>query len=144
MYDDILVPTDGGESAEGAVAEAVELAAVTGARLHALSVVDTRSYSTLSEAKWLLVDEMLREEAETAVRVVRERAEEAGVDVTTTVERGVPHEIILDYAAEHGVDLVVMGTHGRRGIDHVLLGSVAERVVRRSSAPVLIVRQGSE
>jgi len=62
--------------------------------------------------------------------------------VTTAVERGIPHETVLEYAVANDVDLVVMGTHCRTGLDRVLLGSVAERVVRRSPVPVLVVRAG--
>jgi nucleotide-binding universal stress UspA family protein len=57
---------------------------------------------------------------------------------------GTPHTAILDYAEEHGVDLVVMGTHGRRGFDRFLLGSVTEKVVRTASVPVMTVRVGEE
>jgi nucleotide-binding universal stress UspA family protein len=58
----------------------------------------------------------------------------------TQVVEGNPSEEILAYATEHGIDLITMGTHGRSGLDRVVMGSVAERVVRRSSVPVLTVR----
>ena len=64
-----------------------------------------------------------------------------GVETRTAVLGGTPHEVILDYADDHDVDLVVMGTHGRTGIDRYLLGSVTEKVVRLADTPVLTVRQ---
>ena len=79
-------------------------------------------------------------DAEKAVDHVAAEADRAGVNATRAVEPGVPHEEILQYAREHDIDLIVMGTHGRTGLDHVLIGSVAERVVRTSSTPVLTVR----
>ncbi|MFB6124755.1 MAG: universal stress protein [Halanaeroarchaeum sp.] len=144
MYDRILVATDGSESASAVVEEAVGLARLSGATLHALSVVDTRDYNTLPETKWLSVDEALTEEAEAAVEDVRERAVDSRVTVETAVESGVPHETIVAYATDHDVDLVVMGTHGRSGIDHFLLGSVAENVLRFAPVPVHVVRVGPD
>jgi nucleotide-binding universal stress UspA family protein len=67
---------------------------------------------------------------------------QAGLTVVTEVVGGNPHEAILDYVADRGIDVVVMGTHGRTGLDRAVMGSVAERVVRRSPAPVLTVRGG--
>ena len=79
-------------------------------------------------------------EGERAVAVVADRAAERGVPAETAVERGVPHEAILEYAAENDADAIVMATHGRTGVERFLLGSVTERVVRRSPVPVLVVR----
>ena len=140
MYERILVPTDGSDLVGRAVDEAVELAAQVGASVHALYVVDNRGYSTLPDTKWLTVEEALTEEGEEAVAAVAERAERAGVDVETTVETGIPHQVILDYAANEAVDVVVMGTHGRTGLEHFLLGSVTEKVIRSADVPVLVVR----
>jgi nucleotide-binding universal stress UspA family protein len=142
MYDHILVPTDGSDEVAGAVAEAIDLAAAVGGRVHALYVVDSRNYSTLTDSKWLTLEEALREEGEAAVGTVEARAAEADVPVTTAVERGIPHERIIEYATANEIDLVVMGTHGRTGLDRVLLGSVTEKVVRQSPVPVLVIRVG--
>jgi len=60
------------------------------------------------------------------------------------VEWGEPYESVLDYADEHDIDIIVMGTHGRTGLDHHLLGSVTEKVVRTSDVPVLTVRASGE
>lgn len=74
MYDEILVPTDGSPEIDDAIAEALDLAAFTGGRVHAVSVVDTREYSTLSDAKWLTIERDGAEEGEHAISNVRERA----------------------------------------------------------------------
>jgi len=87
--------------------------------------------------------EQLRETLEEQGEQIVEGASEqlGGVDVTTTVRAGYPHEVILDYAETEGIDLIVMGTHGRTGLDRYLIGSVTEKVVRLSDVPVLSVRE---
>lgn len=145
MYDKILVPTDGSAGVERAVAHAVDLADIHGASLHALYVVNTASYSSMPmETSFEHVRDMLGEEGETALERVRELADEADVGVETVIVDGSPSKEIVRYAEDDDCDLVVMGTHGRGGIDRLLLGSVAERVVRSSQVPVLTVRVGDE
>ncbi|WP_342764789.1 universal stress protein, partial [Haladaptatus sp. W1] len=94
------VPTDGSPEIEDAIAEALDLAAFTGGRIHAVSVVDTREYSTLSDAKWLTIERDRTERGESAIADVRKRADERDVPVETELLRGIPHEEILDYADE--------------------------------------------
>lgn len=139
MYDHVLVPTDGSDAAEAAFDHAFDLAARYDATIHALYVVDTAVYGTLDARSDLVVD-ALCEQGESAVGAVRERGEKAGVPVVEEVARGSPARTILDYVADEGIDLVVMGTHGRRGLDRLVLGSVTERVLRSSPAPVMVVR----
>ena len=143
MYDEILVPTDGSDASELAIEHAIDMARTYDARLHALYVVDTGAYSTLDAGAEMLLDS-LEEEGEAAVNRVEERADDAGVSASTEVTAGTPHRAILDYAEDHDVDLIVMGTHGRTGLDRYLLGSVTERVVRTADVPVLTVRMESE
>jgi len=142
MYDRILLPTDGTPSSERAIEQALELAALSGASLHALSVID-RTIVPSDVRSDILYDELEVECAE-AVAVVEAAAREGGIEVQTAVERGTPYKIILDYADEHDIDAIVMGTHGRRGIDRYLLGSVTEKVVRLSKVPVLTVRMTND
>jgi len=145
MYDHILVPTDGSPGVERAVEHAVDLAAAHGATLHALYVVNTASYSSMPmETSWEHVRDMLGEEGEQALERVQELAQPEGVGVETIVVDGSPSREIVHYAEDGGIDLIVMGTHGRGGIDRLLLGSVAERVVRASKVPVLTVRVGDD
>jgi nucleotide-binding universal stress UspA family protein len=145
LYDRILVPTDGSEGVERAVSHAVDLAAAHGATIHAVYVVNTAGFTGLPmESSWEGVEKMLREDAENALETVRTLASQRDVTVETHVLEGPPQREIVRYAEEEGCDLVVMGTHGRGGIDRLLLGSVAEKVVRSSNVPVMTVRVGTE
>jgi len=143
MYRTILVPTDGSDASAAAVDHAVDLADRYDARIHALYVVDSGSYGVLGESTPTVV-EALREEGSRAVSTVAETAADAGVEAETAVVEGAVHRSILDYADETDADLIVMGTHGRQGIDRYLLGSVTERIVRSSSVPVLTVRSADD
>jgi nucleotide-binding universal stress UspA family protein len=138
MYDRILLPTDGSEGNDRAVGEAIDLAAETGAELHVLFVVEELPYAPEMTEDRLEVQ--LRGIGEEATETIRERAEEAGVTAQTAIEDGTPHLEILGYVDREMIDLVVMGTHGRNGLDKYLLGSVTERVVRSADVPVLTVR----
>ena len=138
MYDRILVPTDGSPGMGGVVTHALALAEVHDAELHGLYVVDTGSFATLPvEMTWDGMTEMLREEGDLAIEEFENLAGE--VSTETEVREGNPSEKIVEYASDHDCDTIVMGTHGRGGIDRLLLGSVAERVIRASSVPVVTV-----
>lgn len=138
MYQRILVPTDGSEGATAAVEEAVALADRFDAGVHALYVVD-QTYPAAS--KWDMLVEEQEETGEAALDAIAAAGADAGVTVERHLRRGVPHEEILDAAGDYDADLVVMGTHGRTGLDRVLhTGSTTERVVRLSEIPVLTVR----
>ncbi|WP_149799621.1 universal stress protein [Halorubrum xinjiangense] len=145
LYDRILVPTDGSPEGELAVCHALDLAAVHGASVRAIYVVDTARYAGMPmETTWEGVGDLLYDDGEAALETVCELAADRDVDVETAVVEGSPSREIITHAEEAGCDLVVMGTHGRGGIDRLLLGSVAEKVVRGSSVPVLTVRIGDE
>jgi nucleotide-binding universal stress UspA family protein len=142
MYTRILVPTDGSPGSEKAVRNALDVAEKYDASLYAVSVVETdgsRVPFKGSELRSKLV-----ERAEAALEEVRREADEWDVEVTTQVLEGRPHEKILQFADQHDVDLVVMGTHGREGLDRFLIGSVTERVVRSADVPVLTVSLGGD
>ncbi|WP_254545115.1 universal stress protein [Halomarina pelagica] len=138
MYDRILFPTDGSEGADEALDYALSLAELSDATVHVLYVADTNRDS-LAVLGGEVVD-ALEEEGERVVSEVVETAEARGVGVVGEVVQGEPHPSILDYAEREGVDLIVMATHGRRGLDRYLLGSVTEKIVRTASVPVLTVR----
>lgn len=140
MYEDILVPTDGSEGVQEAIDHGIEIVTLADATIHALYIVDTGDYAPLSEAKWLTIEEALEAEGENAVGDIEDRARQAGVDAVTSITHGNPYEEILAYADEHGIDLIVMGTSGRSGIDRILVGSVAETVIRHAEVPVLVKR----
>ncbi|WP_148416319.1 universal stress protein [Haloferax sp. KTX1] len=143
MYSEILVPTDGSKAAERAIDHALDLAKTYDARIHALYVVDTSIYTSLDAGADVVIDALERE-GDAATRHVREAAEEAGIDVQAEVVTGTAYRSIREYIDDHDIDLVVMGTHGRTGLSHYLLGSVTERVVRTSPVPVLTIRLDDE
>lgn len=147
MYDTILVPTDGSDVAELAVERAIDLAETYGATLHTLYVVDTdamdlslgtEQVDRIRAGKFGEMEEVERKAREATERVV-ERAEESGVPTVEHIAAGRPHAVITKYADEHDADMIVMGSHGRSGVSRVLLGSVAERVLRTTHRPVLVV-----
>jgi len=141
VYDRILVATDGSGPATAAAEHAVELAASTGATVHALFVVDTDTgWLTVSKAD---VKDSIREIGEgasqDALRGVETLAEGAGVQIETAVREGSPEAEIIDYAANADVDLIVLGTHGHNALKRRLLGSVAERVINGAAVPVTTI-----
>ena len=139
MFDTVVVATDGSESVKRAVDVALDLADRFDADVHALSVVDA---SEVDASPKQLRDELqtaLETTADAALTRVQERAED--VEVTTAVREGRPAAEICEYAREIDADLIATGTRGRHGENRLLLGSVAERIVRTSPVPVLSVRQ---
>jgi nucleotide-binding universal stress UspA family protein len=138
-YEGVLVPTDGSETADAALEVGVDIATVHDARLHVLSVVDLRSLG-INVYSQVQVD-VLEERAATVIEEAKDYAGAQSVDsVEGVVEYGSAiHRAIRLYIDEHDIDLLVMGTHGRSGLDRHLLGSVAEKVVRTAPVPVLTV-----
>jgi nucleotide-binding universal stress UspA family protein len=143
MYREILLPTDGGPASQAAVSHAVELAEQYDGRLHILYVVDTIAFASLDAGTETVIS-ALRQEGETALEGVAETAQQADVSVSSEIVSGSPYKQITTYATENDIDLIVMGTHGRTGLDRYLLGSVTERVVRTADAPVLTVRASED
>lgn len=139
MYDRILLPTDGSPGSDHVADQAVELAATTGATLHVVSVVDEEASFVTSETAEA-TRKALTDAGERAVSRAADRAAETDVTVETEVRTGTPHQVIVEYADEIGADVIVMGTHGRSGLERYLLGSVTERVLRLADQPVLAVK----
>ncbi|APW98077.1 stress response protein [Halobiforma lacisalsi AJ5] len=139
MYDRILVPTDGSSEVERALEYGFDLAEAHDATARVIYVVNAANYGGLPmETAWEGISDALRDEGREAVSRARELAPE-DLAVETEVLEGAPSRIIVDQASTGDCDLIVMGTHGRGGIDRLLLGSVTERVVRRAPVPVLTV-----
>lgn len=136
----IVVPTDGSEVARAAASHAVDLAVTADAAVHAIIVIDV---SVLHDgAGQEMVLEALSEVGRAAVEDVVSMAEDAGVeDVATRIIQGQPSSTVVDYASEVDGSLIVVGTHGHRGLDRLLLGSVAERVIRTGETPVMGVHR---
>jgi len=138
-FNKILVPTDGSEYTKPAIKQAVELAKMSGGELTALYVLDQTVLTNMPmDTAVMNVYKTLEKEGQDAVNYVMALAEEAGVKATLSVKEGTPVKVILDESANY--DVIVMGTLGRTGMSKLLMGSVAERVVRAASCPVMVVR----
>ncbi|MEF8821335.1 MAG: universal stress protein [Halovenus sp.] len=138
MYDKILLPFDGSEGASAVLHHASEIAHRTDATIHVLFVADTaRESVTVVETD---VVDTLVQEGEDIVAEAAKTLDTLGVDYETDVIQGNPAPTIVDYADSYDFDLIVMPTHGREGLSRYLIGSVAEKVVRLASGPVLTVR----
>ena len=142
MYERILVPTDGSRGTQRAVRHALELAETYEATLHVLSVVNTSAFDALESGSEMT--DALEEAGGDAIEAIEKKANNRGIETVTTLRRGTPHREILAYSDEHDIDMIVMGTHGRSGLDRVMLGSVTERVVRGATVPVVTVRMDEE
>ncbi|WP_295645007.1 universal stress protein [uncultured Methylibium sp.] len=144
MYQRILVPTDGSDITAKAVATAITLARSLGAQVETMSVKDPFPYSAISEIQPIAPQEYF----EAQERIARQRVDqvvatcrEAGLDCpATTVEALHPWQAIVDHAKARGCDLIVMASHGRRGMSALLLGSETQRVLIHTTLPVLVVR----
>ena len=142
-FDTVVVPTDGSDCATAAVRHAIDLATSTGAALHVVNVVDLGALWGGSDVAGVL--DALEDAGERALESVRERAEAAGVSsVVGSCLSGTPHRAIVEYAEANDADCIVMGTHGRTGLNRLLLGSVTEWVIRHTDVPVLAVREVSD
>ena len=142
MYETILLATDASEDSRAAVDHAVTLARASGATLHAVSVVETRTAYDNAIVEPETVRESLRADARDAVEAAREAAERAGVDCETAVEEGPPPDRLLEAAARIGADLVVVGATGRSPFKRLLLGSTSERLLTESPVPVAVIGAG--
>ncbi|MCW5806851.1 MAG: universal stress protein [Deltaproteobacteria bacterium] len=138
----ILAATDFSEYGDRALEYAIDLAAALDAKLHVVHAVtlQTVEIAELAVAYDALNVDALREKAQIALEARLGRARERVTFGPVLVEVGDPRDLIDRIAGEIGADLIVMGTHGRRGLRHLLLGSVAESVVRTAPCPVLTVR----
>ena len=141
MFKQILVPLDGSTMSAVALQKALALAKEQGAKAHLVCVYESTIHTTAEGA--IDLTPALRGEAEGTVRDAMKTAVGAGVEASSAVVGAGGRRIataIVEEAAARGADLIVIGTHGRRGFEHLLLGSVAEGVVRRATVPVLLMR----
>ena len=143
----LLVPTDFSPGADVAMNYAIEMAARESGTIHFLHVIDADSYTTAYPDGMLIelpgIREQLLDNATTQLDQRVERCRSAGVRASRRVVYGRAAPLIVQEASARNSDLIVMGTHGRSGFTHFLLGSVAERVLRLAQCPVLTVRETS-
>jgi nucleotide-binding universal stress UspA family protein len=143
----LLVPTDGSEISDRAVEQAVGLAAALGARLRILHVQVSFPISLVGVGELVepsTVDALMaatQQRAEAILGQAMARAAAAGVEADQCLlVNPQPHQAILEEARAQGCDLIVMASHGRRGLEGLLIGSETQRVLTQSSCPVLVVR----
>lgn len=149
MYKRILVPVDGSATAERGIAEAIRMAKLMDGVLCFYHAVDDQSVSIGLQSSVAFVDnwqQSLKESGERILRDAKEKASAAGVRCETTLSEDFSDPVakrVTDEARRCRADLIVMGTHGRRGLKRMLLGSSAEAVLRDSPVPVLLVRDST-
>jgi nucleotide-binding universal stress UspA family protein len=146
MYQRILVPVDGSSTSQRGLAEAISLARLTQGRLRLLHVIDELSFALAMDAysghsgDWLGA---LRESGQRLLEEGKSAAEAAGIGAETVLcdtFSGAVHEMVTAEARKWPADLIVLGTHGRRGVGRLVLGSSAEHILRFAPVPVLLVR----
>jgi nucleotide-binding universal stress UspA family protein len=143
LFSKILVPVDSSRYSRDAVRVAAKIAKFHGSGLKLFHVLDTvlmDRLKSLSKQTRETIREELRHNAQGFLRDMEREVKKEIVDSEVLIREGVPHEAILKEASAWGADLIVMGKLGRRGISHILLGSVTERVIEFSDVPVLVVK----
>jgi nucleotide-binding universal stress UspA family protein len=150
MYERILVPVDGSATSNAGLIEATKLAKLTGARVRLLHVIDDMPFMMAAGgfgAMTVDVLDSLKTAGEAILQEARARVETSGVVVSSVLldsNGGRLCDQVIEQADSWGADLLVLGTHGRRGVRRMLLGSDAEQIVRTATIPVLLVREERE
>jgi nucleotide-binding universal stress UspA family protein len=150
MYQKILVPIDGSATAARGLTEAIALGRLTGARLQLVHVVDELSFALAAGEGLTYTGDMLnllREAGAAMLAEAQARVQSAGLEVDTVLKDGLAGrvaDLVLDQAQAWGAELLVLGTHGRRGIGRMFMGSDAESIVRQATMPVLLVRASAQ
>ncbi len=144
-YKKILVATDGSKYSETASRQAVMIARRCGASIIAISVIPSETGSPLdivhSEMQRDIIADKELKAAESSIIKVREIAEKEGLSVEGLIMSGGPYEAITASAKENNIDLIVVGSHGKTGLERLIMGSVAERVIMLSPCAVLVVKR---
>jgi nucleotide-binding universal stress UspA family protein len=139
----ILAPTDFSEHSYHALRYARTFDDRWNAELHLLNVIEPAVFPTeagLTPMGLMNLDAELSTAAERAMEELTKHEELQGIQPVTAVAHGRASSAIIEYAVEHSIDLIVIATHGRTGLEHLIFGSTAERVVRESHCPVLTIR----
>ena len=150
MYQRILVPIDGSPTSNLGLVEAMKFAKLTGARLRLIHVVDELSFAMGSEAYVSYAGEIiavLREAGEKVLAEAKTKVEAAGLGVDVVLRENVTGrvcELIIEEVKLWPAELIVLGTHGRRGLERLFMGSDAEEVIRMAPVPVLLVRSSAD
>ena len=141
MFGKILVAIDGSKISEKALQIALEEARVWKAKMHVMYVVETGLFSSLPmDNTWEVMYSMLEKEGREALSRAKSEAESKGISVETYMRQGHAGNEIVKATGDLGIDLVIVGSHGRSEVDRLLLGSVSSFVVTNSGVNVLVVR----
>lgn len=140
----ILCPIDFSEASRKAMRYAQEFATGMGAKLWLLNVVEPRPMAVDISLNYVPLEEDLEKAASEDLDDLLKELERAGVEAEGSVRIGNPADVILDQVKELGITMVIMGSHGKKGLSRLLMGSVAETVVRKVACPVLIVKEGPQ
>lgn len=145
LYRNILIATDGSKTALKAAEHGIDIARSCGAKVYAMNVIDFKTFSKVpKDSTWVQMYEQLNATGLEMLFSVEVLGKAAEVAVEKVVLEGNPAQVIVKFASENSIDLIVMGTVGLTGWKHTLLGSVAEKVVRTSRCPVTVVPEGSD
>ena len=139
LFERILVATDGSEKNQPAVRKGLEIARACGSAIYAIYVIDDTPFAS-AQAEVSTVDlyNQLKDEGERAVEQVKRIAD--GVKVETRILSGRPAQVITEFALRNKVDLIVVGSQGKTGLERLLLGSIAESIIRMANCMVLVVK----
>jgi len=144
-YSNIFIAVDGSKYSENAVKKGIELAEQLNAKVVIACIVDVSQIVTTSAVGGVIDDEILKIYKDEATEVVGSLSKKFPYGKATTITgEGIPQDDIIKLARGHKADLIVMGTHGRTGLRHLFMGSVAEYVVRHSKIPVMVVPMHSK
>jgi len=139
--ENILIATDGSSYSELAAKRALNVAHSYGAKLNVVTVIDVPAEFYANDP---ILAEKLRTKARGLVEPIGQKAQETGVDVDLFIKEGITHEEIVILASNIGASFIIVGSHGKTGIDRLLMGSVTERIIGNSSKPVLVVKSPME
>ncbi|MCQ8904509.1 MAG: universal stress protein [Methanothermobacter sp.] len=146
MYRRILIPTDGSEDARKATLHAFHMAGMSGADILGISVVDTSYRELWDEDISRRLEEIMRKQSENAISILKEEFSSQqelghlkGTRLDMVILEGNPAEVILEVMEEEDVDLVVMGSSGKHGLDRIISGSITRKVLKSATKPVMVV-----
>ncbi len=136
----ILCPVDFSDASRKAVQYAKEFASSMGSVVHLLNVVEPRPMAVDITLNYVPLEEDFEQAAEEDLQIIVQEFQLAGLKVESSIEIGNPSDVILDKSQDLDVNLLIMGSHGKKGLSRLIMGSVAETVVRKANCPVLIVK----
>jgi len=148
MYKKIMVPLDGSQVAECVIPHIETISGKSATRVELVTVVEpldipTRGQIAISDDEIKQIDNEGKNEATKYLKQVSSRLTKAGVNTDTVILSGKPADSLVSYAVNNGVDLIIMATHGRSGISKIFWGSVAEKILRATDIPVLLIKTTS-